>query len=822
MTHSRYDTHLRVRPIVTILALTMALASPSFAEDVAAEEETEETAGAEDDDAVEEDLPAASGVEEFVVTRARRRIENVQNVPIPISAFTGNFLEKTGTWNVQRLTELQPTLQLFSSNPRNTSLTIRGIGAPFGLTNDGIEPGVGLYVDDVFYARPASTAFDFIDLEQVETLRGPQGTLYGKNTTAGAVNLRTRAPSFDPEARGELSVGRFGFVQAKTSLSGPILRERLAGRLSVSTTQREGTVRNVTTNVDVNDQNNIGLRGQLLWLATDDIKVTFGGDYNRQRLECCTQVIARVAPTLRNPNRQFFGIIDDLGYTPPSMNGYDRITDVDTDLQANQDLGGASIRADWEIAGGTLTSISAWRYWDWRPSNDRDFLGLPVTTVSANPSQQDQWTQELRFASSASLPELPFSLGSDVDYVAGFFAFYQGIDSQGAQEQGSAAARFLLPPGPLNTPELLDGLRADDDSSLDTTSVALFSQATWRATDRLALTPGLRLNYDDKHGYFNRVVSGGLETTDPALIALKNQILSPQSFSVSTDDFNVSGQITTSYSLRDDVPGFDDLYGFFTYAKAFKSVGVNIAGIPNGVDGQPATELAEVDPEDVDHFEVGLKSMLLDGILTANLTLYHTEIRDYQTQVVNDQVGVLRGYLANADRVRVRGIELETVGRPHRNVDVYVNAALSDGEYRDFVDAPCPLELTGGPASCDVSGEDLPGISKWAASWGAEYHVPANFSVFTGEAYLGSDASYRSSFSSSPSKSQYMDVSDRTIFNFRGGYRFDNGFEISGWVRNAFEDDYYEFLSAQGGNSGLIVGQLGDPRTYGLTVRATF
>jgi len=806
-----------------ILPLTIAVAVPTFAEEAEQVSDPAESEPAPAGGAAKSAPASAAGVEEIVVTRARRRAENIQNVPIPISALSGEFLEKTGTWNISRLTELQPNLQLFTSNPRNTALTIRGMGAPFGLTNDGIEPGVGLYVDDVFYSRPAAAVFDFVDSEQVEVLRGPQRTLYGKNTTAGAINLRTRAPSFDPEARGELSVGRFGFLQAKTSLSGPLLSDTVAGRFSVTSTKREGVVRNVRTNVDVNDQNNIGLRGQLLWRVTDDLKITFAGDYNRQRTKCCTQVIAGVAPTLRNPNRQFFGIIQDLGYTPPTLNGLrDRVTDVDTDIQGNQDLGGASINANWDLLGGTLTSVSAWRYWDWYPSNDRDFIGLPVTTVSANPSKQRQWTQEIRYAASTSLPELPFSIGNDIDYVAGFFAFHQSIDSQGNQEQGAAAGRFLLAPGPLNTPELLDGLRSEDSISLDTTSVAVFSQATWHLTERFSLTPGLRLNYDAKSGYFDRRVSGGLQTEDPALKALQNSILAPQNFEVDFNDFNVSGQITGGYKIGEDLLDFADVFGFLTYAKSFKSGGVNIGGLPNRPDGSPALEVAEIDPEDVNHYEAGLKTTFFDGALTANLTLFQTEIKDYQTQVVNAQVGVLRGYLANAKKVRVRGIEAETAGRPHENVDFYVNAALTDGEYRDFKDAPCPLELTGGPQSCDVSGQDLPGVSKWATSFGAEYHRPAAFSIFTGEAYVGSDASYRSNFSSSPSPSKYLNVAGRTLVNFRGGYRFDNGFEIFAWVRNAFEEEYYEFKTAVGGNSGLTVGQVGDPRTYGLTIRASF
>ncbi|WP_430637566.1 TonB-dependent receptor plug domain-containing protein [Sphingomonas hankookensis] len=141
--------------------------------------------------------PAQSGGE--IVVTARRRAETVQQVPIAMSVIGGTTLADTGAYNVSRLTQLQPTLQFYSTNPRNSAANIRGLGAPFGLTNDGIEQGVGIYVDGVYYSRIASATFDFTDTERIEILRGPQGTLYGKNTTAGAINIATRRPSFTPK-----------------------------------------------------------------------------------------------------------------------------------------------------------------------------------------------------------------------------------------------------------------------------------------------------------------------------------------------------------------------------------------------------------------------------------------------------------------------------------------------------------------------------------------------------------------------------------------------------------------------------------------------
>ncbi len=338
-----------------------------------------------------------SKLTEAVVVTARRVEEVAQEVPIPLSVIDGTLAAGAGAFNVNRLKELIPTVQFYSTNPRNSAINIRGLGAPFGLTNDGLEPGVGLYIDGVFYARPASATLDFLDVERIEVLRGPQGTLFGKNTTAGAINVTTRKPAFSRSTEAELNLGDRDFVQLRASVTGPLGR-KVAGRLSFSGTQRDGTLLNVKTSHRVNDLANAGVRGQLLFAPSDKVAITASVDHTRQRPEGYTQVVAGVAPTLRPANRQYPQIAADLGYSAPSFNAFDRVTDVDSPLRSYQDLGGVALNLDWKLGRGRLTSTSGWRYWNWNPSSDRDFIGLPVTTVSAAPSTQRQWTQEVRYA----------------------------------------------------------------------------------------------------------------------------------------------------------------------------------------------------------------------------------------------------------------------------------------------------------------------------------------------------------------------------------------------------------------------------------------
>ena len=744
-------------------------------------------------------------VSEDVVVTARRLEETVQEVPIPVSVVSGTLAADTGAFNVNRLKELVPTVQFYSTNPRNSSINIRGLGAPFGLTNDGLEAGVGLYIDGVFYARPAAATLDLLDVERVEVLRGPQGTLFGKSATAGAINVTTRRPAFTPEAALELNAGDRGFLQLKASVSGRVL-PKTAGRLSFSGTQRDGLIHNVKTGRRVNDLDNLGVRGQLLVAPTDRVAVTWANDYTRQRPEGYTQLVAGIAPTLRAADRQYPQIAADLHYTPPSFNAFDRLTDVDTPLRSHQDLGGSTVNVEWTIGPGRLTSTSGWRFWNWNPSNDRDFIGLPITTVSAAPSRQRQWTQEVRYAGETS-PRMRF--------VAGAFGFRQTITSDPVfkQEQGAAAARFLLAPtAAAATPELLDGYGYNQYVTFGNSSAAVFGQLEIAVTDRLRLLPGLRLNYDHKDVSFDQQVYGGLWTSDPALIALQRSILAPQAYTADVADNNLSGQATLAYAVSDRVRTFA------TYATSFKSIGLNLNGVPTDAADRPVLGAATVKPEDERHVEVGVKTEPFRGV-TANLTAYDTEIRNFQTQVVNASVGVLRGYLANAEKARVRGVEFDGRARVGRKVSLYGAAAYTDGIYVTFTDAPPPLEETGGPQAKDISGSRLPGISRWALSLGGEYVHPASLLGQAGEVFAGVDASYRSSFSSSATPSRYLVVDGYSLLNARVGFHASGGWSAFLWSRNLLDKNYFELLTAVPANTGLYVGQPGDPRAVGVTLR---
>ena len=757
---------------------------------------------------VEIRLEAGSNQLEDVVVTSRRRQESVQDIPIPISVIRGVSVEDQGAFNVNRLKELVPTVQFYASNARNTTLNIRGLGSTYGLTNDGIDPGVGYYVDGVYYARPAATALDFIDIDQVEVLRGPQGTLFGKNTTAGAFNITSRAPSFDPTASFELSYGNYGYIQAKTSISGP-LSKKLAARVSFSGTQRNGLFYNTRTQTNINDINNIGVRTQFLYKPTEKINITFIADITDQKPVGYGWPVAKVVTTQRAAYRQFNAIIADLNYKLPYQSAFERILDLDTPSRAGNQLGGLSLNADFKIGKGTLTSTTAWRYWKWDPLNDRDYTGLPSFTISSGTSAHDQFSQEFRYSGK---------INDKLSGVIGAFGLWQDLrtDPVHTEEAGSAQWRFAQSSTSAlwKTPGLFDNFGIKTTYGIKSSSVALFAQADWSITDKLHILPGIRYNNDTKKANYSRVTYGGLQTTDAALLALKNGVYSNQTFDIDASEGNFSGQLTVQYKFSKNVNAFG------TYSLSYKPIGVNVGGLPTA-SGRVLTELATVKPEAVSHLEFGLKTKpSANSVL--NIVFHNTDIKDYQTQVQTPEPGVNRGYLANAERVRVIGLEIDGNIKANNHILFTGAFAYTDGKYVKFTNAPVPIEEVGGPqAFKDISGGQLPGISKYAGSLGTEITGKGSLLGLKGNFFGGLDVYYRSTFSSSPSPSAFLDIEGYALLNGRVGFRASNGLSIFIWGRNLGNKDYYEQLLVAPGSAGQIGGILGDPRTYGITLRYT-
>jgi iron complex outermembrane receptor protein len=750
-----------------------------------------------------------AGLPDVVVT-ARLRPEDAQTIPSAVSVIGGDLIDRSYTVNTQQLSLLVPSLNYSSANPRNTAFTIRGLGSSVvavSQANDGLEPGVGFYVDQVYHARPATAAFDFSDIDRIEVLRGPQGTLFGKNTTAGAISITTRLPNFTPEASEEISYGSRQFLQAKVSASAPIVDDQIAFRISGLSTRSDGYIRNAVDGRRYNGIGNQAVRGQLLFTPTTVLRIRLTADYSAFNADCCAQVYLRVGTSLRPAARQYPALAAGLNYAPPSLNPYDRVNDIDADLGVRTSEGGAAAIVDWDLGPATLTLVSAWRFWQWDAANDRDYTGIPIQLTQHIPSHQDQYSQELRIASDGDRA---------FNYVGGLYFFNQTIRGRPISIYGPQATYWLLGPAPQFPSNLLDGYGTDGATRFTTDSYAAFGEVNWTPLARLTLTGGLRYTYEEKHGRYSTIVFGGLPTPNTTLANAKLSILRPQSYAARDKDGSLSGRANIAYALTDDIRGYA------SFARGFKSGGINMSGLPLNAQNQPALATAVVAPERNTTYEVGLKSRLFNRRLILNLAGYYTRVRDFQATIVdNSQTVALRGYLANIPKVVVKGIEADATALLFKGFSVRGSIAYAHGEYARYPAGPCPLELqTSATAACNLTGQRLSGLPRFAETLGGDYVLPLVLNGRNADIVLHADSSWRSGYYGDPSLSRYTFIKGYNVTNASIGLRLAGKWEVAVFARNLFKSNYIQNLTTQAGNSGLILGTPSEPRTLGLTLRA--
>jgi iron complex outermembrane receptor protein len=756
------------------------------------------------------DSAAAVGVEQVVVT-ARRRKEDSQSVPIALNAFSGQSLEARRTYNLRDVQQLAPSLDVTITNPRNTSILIRGLGNNVSVYNDGLQPAVGVYLDQVYLGRPGQAVFDLADLSSVEVLRGPQGTLFGKNTSAGAVVIATNEPKFTPEIIGDASFGSHDYYQTHLTVGGPILDGVLAGRLSLAQTQHGGYATNLYSGSRTDDYRDWSLCGQLLFTPTAEVKWRLTADYGQQRASTADSEVVGLLTNYTNGKPYPFGYLQRLasvGVTPLPIDPDDRTVDVNGLNNYWEEQGGVASILDVVLPLGTLTSVTSYRGWNWSPHNDGDGTQAPAGLDFHQSNQQQQFSQEVRLASRGR---------HTVDYVAGAYVFWQEIKAQALNAYGPEAANWFISPAaatPTVAAAALDNYTIVSHSGPTTLSAAAFAEGVWHATSKVDLTLGLRYTYEKMTGYFRQTADGvdisGLTATQQAqALALRARYGVANSFDASTQNGSVTGRANLTYHVTDQVLA----YG--VYSRGYKAGGLNLSNI-NTTGSFPVSPV--VGPETLDSYELGLKSSWLDKRLIANLALFWTEDSNYQTTQINLVSGV--SSLSNAGKARSRGVEADLQAQPISDLSVYASATYDDATYESYKNAPCAIEVQA--PTCDLTGRQLPGPPRWSASTGGEYKRGiGEIRGFAAEAYLGGDYSYRSSVYTTAADSLYSLIPGYGLLNLRAGVRArDGAWDIQVWARNAADADY--FLSRAAGNTGAVTGVLGDPRTYGVTLRARY
>lgn len=735
--------------------------------------------------------PDAAEVESAaaITVTARRQEESAQDVPIPLAVVSGAALERTGGYTLPDIQARTPSLTAYNSNPRNSSVGIRGIGV--SSASDGLDTSVGVYIDNVYLGRPGMALADLIDVERVEVLRGPQGTLFGRNNSAGVLNITTRKPEFAFGGSAELSVGNYGYNQERISLTGPIVDDLLAFRVTGFNTHRGGVLPNDTTGVAGNSVGRSGFRAQLLARPSDNLTIRLIGDYSEEDDTCCVTATKLVLPASLSANTgRTLQALAALGYVPVP-NATSSRNNATQNMITDQK--GISLQADWNLGGGlSLTSISAWRYWHFSPLQDSDSTPLDVIQVNVAQTKTNQYSQELRLASGPGR----------FNWQIGGFAFHNRLRDHFILNQfGYDASNFYTTHARLANPAaaaivIAPGSQYLDDVDTSVTSFAGFGQANFELFDGLTLTGGIRYTRDKREG---TSVTSTVGSPNPATSI-------PFNYDVTVRNSNVSYLLSAAYKVTPDIL----FYG--SYSTGYKGSGLNLNSAVTA--GTPLV----LDPEKVRNWEAGIKSELFGHSLTLNLSAFWTELSGLQANVIPTNGN--RSYLTNVGDVRSRGIEVDAVWQVAPGLALTANGSYNEANYTSYRNAPCPVGVTG---VCDLTGRRLWQAPRWIGNAVVDYEAPLTAAI---DGYAIGQVSYRSWTYGAADDGPYSRIPGYAVANLRAGIKFGDGkYDLSAWVNNLFDKRYYQNLTTAqivGASPFAYQGQLGTPRTFGATFRAVF
>lgn len=635
------------------------------------------------------------GVEEVVVT-AQKRAENVQDVPISVTAFSARTLEAAGVQDVRDLRRVTANLNLSTSGQvTNTRVQIRGIGTS---GNTAIEPSVAFFVDGIYIPRVGSLLAGLNDIASVEVLRGPQGTLFGRNASVGAVLLRTGEPGRDFSADLFGSIGNYGRQRASAVLNLPI-NDTLSTRVSLLAFTGDGFTRNDMTGKRVGRSEAFSSRVSVRWDITPEITWRLKGDY--QNLSGDGQIAPTVIERTVTPAAaaNFRTRLDPDGAGPlsgqtPYLTGTYRrrvFQNMEGDLEDYQ--AGLASDLTWEIPSGfSLKLLSSYRDWHNRQYQDSGaYVPQPFATRTSTFDSQSH-SQELQLLSPNTL------LDGKANFVAGLYYYEEDYDIGQAADlfpghctvflrNTSTAARVAQ----CQANPLTEASRAY--FSQTTKSYAAYFQGTYNLTDQLGVTAGVRYSKDDKDGVFRAV------TRNPTAAQ------APEVSPLALEADKITWRLNATYRPTEGV------MLFASYSTGFKS---------GGFDASPGTTAPigsanrTYRPELTKNYEAGVKSEFFDRRLQANATLYRMDITEYQFRSFDG----LQFRVRNNGEVRQQGVELDLVARPTQPLTLTFSAAYLDSKYTDFRGAP-PLPAFSTPQ--DLTGERLPFSPKWQGAASAQY-----------------------------------------------------------------------------------------------------
>jgi len=736
-------------------------------------------------------LASAAVLEEVVVT-AQKREQGLQDVGISVTAFSGEQVDALGYTNANQITDMTPGVHTVQPNGEaNYALSIRGAAQSDLVANQ--ESPVSIYVDEVYISQMSGAGFMLFDLDRVEVLRGPQGTLFGRNATGGLAQFITRKPSQDPDAYGELTFGEYEQVQFQGAVGGG-LTDTVSARLSVATHNNEGYVRNRTLSQDINNASDYAGRAQFLFEPNDDLSFLFNARYSLQQIR--TGFFENVSSRTLNARG---------GVLTPSLTNYNGYRDGDNDNFAgdydnagHNDLEtyGFTGTLKWTFNNVNVTSISDWQSVKRDYTEDTDSSPLPDFNFYLSTDSQ-QFSQELRFDGEFDR----------MRWVGGFYYLYIDInDANGAEipvlglDPTGTGFGGLLP----GTDGMGHFQGVDNPYNLEKNSWSLFGQVEYDITSRLTGIGGLRwINEDVHENYYSNVVvflDNGTKNRNwnPNILA---PLITPFASTYQQNLWSARAELDFQYN--------DDWLWYLSWNRGVKGGGFNAPFDVSRIVGGISIDTMKFNEEEVDAFELGFKSTLFGGKARLNASIYYNDYGDtYQAFEIIGLSTRIQNMKADA-----AGMELEFTANPIERMDFLFGLAWIDMDLKT-------------PAGPDLNGNFIPSIKTTAVQtpeWNVNGLLRYGWPLYNGELALQADFVYRSEHYFSISRADSVTENGYVLGNARLSYTTDDGqWEGAIFVKNIADENYIVQTFDLSDDLGMTEQYYGRPRWIGGSIRYTW
>jgi len=786
---------------------------------------------------------SAKGIMEVIVT-AQKREQNLQDVPIVVTAVSGQLLQDTGVKDIKDLTILTPGLTVTSTSSEvSTTARIRGIGTVGD--NAGLESSVGVVIDGVYRPRNGVGFGDLGELDRIEVLKGPQGTLFGKNTSAGVINIITRQPEFDFKTSAELSGGNYNNFEAGASITGPIAGDKVAGRLYAARDKRDGFYdTNIATGprtaTDDADRDVTTVRGQLLFKPADGLSIRLIGDYADRDENCCSAVQSNVGASAAVIN----ALAVDTGVAIPA-DPFSRRTYSNRSTKQEIKDKGASAEVNWNLdaLGAGLTSITAWRNWEGITGQDSDFSTADIWYRADDgrfSNEFQQVSQELRLAGQSGPVNWlvgAFYANEDLDsfqhlaFGTAFEPYYSLLFSAG---MAPTLVSTLTGRAPGTAYPLNAGIQ--DKFKQQSDSFAVFTNDSYSFTEKLEGTIGLRYTKEKKDldsTYLNigggsagcaasraraAIINGAFAAAPPGTaqswFALGCGTYADPAFNSGTthqsiDEDEVSGTAKLAFRFTDDV------MSYVSFARGYKAAGFNLDRERIVGALGPADPNSAIDPdthfpaETVDSYELGAKTNWLNRSLLVNATAFYEKFENFQ---LNTYTGI-SFVVASIPEVTSQGVDLDFLWLTgNRNLSFQGGVTYAETVYGNFIPGP--------GISPRLPNNTVSFAPRWSGTLSATYsqNLTANL-VWRTNVGAKTMSAFNTGSDLNPGKRQ----PGYTLVNARLGIGSENErWILEAWGQNLFNRDYYQLYFDAPLQTGTLDAYLGAPRTYGLTLRVSF